>query len=337
MTVDFILVNCPSISREFREFGKFIESLKELAGARLLSTTGGTDDASEEAPDTDLCGGTREESSDPALAALCAAFSTYRTMVKSAAGVITGSAQQGMHRNAVPQGSGKQVWTNDTMLPFLAHELKGPIANFKTLVDILVDHPDLLDKNTAGELLVSVQQSANSIHEMLDNTLNWIRFQKHEFEFNPSRVDLDSAIQDALSVYQGNARSKNITISYSAMVKPVVQADPYMISSVLRNLLSNAVKFTPSGGKVHIEMKVTGDVINISVEDTGMGISEEIQRKLFNPEIHCTTKGTCQEIGSGYGLILVREFILRNGGDICFTSEKGKGSIFTISLPLPGL
>jgi hypothetical protein len=334
MIAEFILVNCPVISRDFRELKKFIESLKESGGMRLLSTTGGRDDAAEEVHAHDLCSDNHEKISDPAQVALCAAFSTYRTMVKKAANATTGIAYQGLHRNGITQGGGNQGWTSDAILPFLAHELKGPIANFKTLVDILVDHPDLLDKNTAGELLVSVQQSAGSIHEMLDNTLNWIRFQKHEFEYNPSQVDLDQVIQETLSIYQGNARSKNIATSYSTTVKPVVQADSYMISSVLRNLLSNAVKFTPAGGKVHISMNIAGDVVNISVEDTGMGISEEIQKKLFNPDIHCTTKGTSQEIGSGYGLILVREFIIRHGGDISFVSEKGKGSVFTISLPL---
>ncbi|MGC9344610.1 MAG: sensor histidine kinase, partial [Bacteroidales bacterium] len=113
-------------------------------------------------------------------------------------------------------------------------------------------------------------------------------------------------------------------------------ADYNMIYTVFRNLMTNALKFTDTGGAVSISTHEINGRLSISISDTGIGMSKEEQRKLFSLENFHSTDGTSGEVGTGLGFIVCREFILIHGGDIEIKSEKGKGSTFTFTLPLPG-
>jgi len=106
-----------------------------------------------------------------------------------------------------------------------------------------------------------------------------------------------------------------------------------MINLVLRNLLSNAIKFTPEEGTIFIEAREMHSHIEVYVQDTGMGISEEVIQKLMMEDIYYTTKGTDGEAGTGLGLMLCKEFLSKNGGRMHVQSEPGKGSIFSFTLP----
>jgi len=106
-----------------------------------------------------------------------------------------------------------------------------------------------------------------------------------------------------------------------------------MVCSVIRNLISNAIKFTPQGGKVDVEAKIKVDFVEVSVSDTGVGMSKETIEKLFKIETSFTSRGTENEKGSGLGLMLCRDFVEQHGGTIWAESEKGKGSKFTFSIP----
>ena len=111
----------------------------------------------------------------------------------------------------------------------------------------------------------------------------------------------------------------------------IVSADKNMIDLVLRNLISNAIKFTPAGGTISVSSKEERDNIILKIEDTGVGISSEQQKKLFGTGNY-TTRGTANEKGTGLGLVLCKEFIEKNGGRIWVESELGKGSKFCFSL-----
>jgi signal transduction histidine kinase len=105
-----------------------------------------------------------------------------------------------------------------------------------------------------------------------------------------------------------------------------------MIQLVLRNLISNAIKFTGEGGTIKISLNTFESNFEIRVEDTGIGMSEEDQGKLFSNKNHFTTRGTNNEKGTGLGLLLCKEFIEKNGGSIALSSQEGKGSTFSIKL-----
>jgi signal transduction histidine kinase len=108
-----------------------------------------------------------------------------------------------------------------------------------------------------------------------------------------------------------------------------------MINTILRNLLSNAIKFTPENGAITLESNVKSSEVEISVSDTGVGISEEDCKLLFNISTTISTKGTSNETGTGLGLIICKEFVEKQGGKIWVESEPGKGSRFIFTLPLP--
>jgi len=112
----------------------------------------------------------------------------------------------------------------------------------------------------------------------------------------------------------------------------MVYAHRNSINTVIRNLVSNAIKFTPTGGKITLDIKRDGDHIVTSISDTGVGMSPEIISKLFRIDTKHSTKGTANEKGTGLGLILCREFVEKNGGRIWVTSKPEQGSVFSFSL-----
>jgi two-component system, sensor histidine kinase and response regulator len=107
-----------------------------------------------------------------------------------------------------------------------------------------------------------------------------------------------------------------------------------MVNLVVRNLLTNAIKFSPKGGTVSMSAKNNGNMVEVHITDAGVGISEEDQQKIFNPSIVLSDTGTAMEKGAGLGLLLCKEFIEENEGQIWVKSEEGKGSTFSFSLKI---
>jgi two-component system sensor histidine kinase/response regulator len=131
------------------------------------------------------------------------------------------------------------------------------------------------------------------------------------------------------------ASMKQITLSYlDTSEKIKIHADQDMLKTVLRNFISNAIKFSNNGSSIEVFVTRQDKFAKISVQDHGMGISEENQSKLFKTETNYTTYGTANEEGSGLGLLLCKDFAVKNGGDISLESKEGVGSIFSILLPI---
>jgi signal transduction histidine kinase len=128
------------------------------------------------------------------------------------------------------------------------------------------------------------------------------------------------------------AQSKKIDLSNLVEVLTQVSADIDHVKLILRNLLSNALKFTPQGGSVSIKADVEKNFVKVSVSDTGVGMTEEKLSKLFTSAV-TSTKGTDEEKGTGLGLMLCKDFVEKNGGQIWAESQIGKGSTFYFTLP----
>ena len=114
----------------------------------------------------------------------------------------------------------------------------------------------------------------------------------------------------------------------------MVYADINMISTVIRNLISNALKYTENKGIIYLESNKLKDKIQINIVDSGVGIKKENIDKLFKIDSNISTSGTANEKGTGLGLIICKEFIEKNNGEISFESTEGKGSTFRFSIPL---
>jgi signal transduction histidine kinase len=153
------------------------------------------------------------------------------------------------------------------------------------------------------------------------------------YKFTPEVINMKDRIVQALKVAEGNASIKNIRLTSDISRDYLVYADQDMIDTVLRNLISNAIKYTRMGGKVKVSAKTNTNNIEITVADNGVGIAPNKQTEIFEIDKRTNTSGTENEEGTGLGLIICKDFLARNGGQIWVESSMEKGSKFTFSLP----
>jgi two-component system sensor histidine kinase/response regulator len=144
-------------------------------------------------------------------------------------------------------------------------------------------------------------------------------------------------ITGVVEVQRGVASLKNVRLNLIGSTNRTARIDIDMAKTSLRNLISNAIKFSYEKSEVDVGIEEQEDRVLIYVRDRGTGISEDNQEKLFKPDSHFTSFGTDNEEGSGLGLLLCNEFVIRNGGTLKFISKEGDGSTFTFDIPTPAI
>ena len=175
--------------------------------------------------------------------------------------------------------------------------------------------------------------SAKNLFNLLQNLLHWAGAQTGKLKYEPVEFNLHKQVEDTISVLRANAEEKKILLLNEANQKVRITSDKNIFSTVLRNLVSNAIKYTSSEGLIRVRSEETGNYIQVEVEDNGVGIPEENMEKLFILEKTFSTKGTSEEDGSGLGLILCKEFVEKNGGELWADSVPGQGSRFFFTIP----
>jgi signal transduction histidine kinase len=168
---------------------------------------------------------------------------------------------------------------------------------------------------------------------LLENLLEWSRSQTGNIEFKAEEFDLATVLKENEDLLKTQAQNKKLSLVNNNGVEVKVNAHKHSVNTVIRNLLSNAIKFTPEGGTITLSTQKSENEIKVSVSDTGVGMSEKVIQKLFRIDAKHSTIGTADEKGTGLGLILCKEFIEKNGGQIGVESEVGKGSVFYFTLP----
>ncbi len=221
----------------------------------------------------------------------------------------------------------------DKLFSIIGHDLRGPIGNFTSLLQLLLNNINKMSQTDMVELLYSMQQTANSTFSLLNNLLLWSRSQRGEIIFNPEEISIFLIVEDNMELLLGSAKSKKIQLVNKVKEECKAYGDDMMITTVLRNLISNAIKFTNESGTVTVFTKKTDGYITICVEDNGVGMAEEYQNKLFRKDQYFTTYGTNNEKGSGLGLSLCKEFVDLNRGKIWIESTLGTGSKLFFTLP----
>ena len=163
--------------------------------------------------------------------------------------------------------------------------------------------------------------------------LFWSRSQIGGIEFNPKNFDLSDIIVQTFLLFDSVDKNKKIELNTNVENRFEVYGDEEMIRTVIRNLVFNGIKFTPTGGKVSVLTEKSNGNIKVAVEDNGIGISSDRMEKLFSLNNISTTEGTASEKGTGLGLVLCKELVNKNGGEIFVTSTKGAGSRFVFTIP----
>lgn len=216
----------------------------------------------------------------------------------------------------------------------IAHDLRSPFQGLLGMTDILATQYNEFSQDEIKELSTSLHHSVVNLYKLLENLLEWARLQRGSMEYNPEELFLSDIYTTSLDSIKQRALQKEIRIVKDIDVDIKVFADEKMINSVFRNLLSNAIKFTNRGGVIIVNAIEKDEMmIEISVADTGVGISSEVLSKLFKLDEKVGTKGTENEPSTGLGLLLCKEFVERHGGTIRVGSEEGQGSTFSFTLP----
>lgn len=223
----------------------------------------------------------------------------------------------------------------DKLYSVIAHDLRSPMGSIKMVLNMLIlNLPSEKIGAEMYELLTMANQTTEDVFSLLDNLLKWTKSQIGKLNVVYQDVDLVEVTDGVIEIFSMVASLKKIRIREIKPEKMMVNADIDMLKTVVRNLLSNAIKFSKENSEVLVKMEEVDGMAVVSVQDYGCGISEEGQKKLLHTDTHFSTFGTNNEEGSGLGLLLCKDFVVKNGGKLWFTSKEGEGSIFSFSIPV---
>lgn len=223
--------------------------------------------------------------------------------------------------------------TKDKFFSIITHDLRAPFNSIVGFSELLSKHIQNKDYVRSEEFALIIQKSSWFAMELLLNLIDWSSSQSGRMDFNPVDVDINSIVNEVAQFSTYSAKQKSITINQNLPHNASVFADKVMISIVLRNLISNAVKYTGVGGSITISVVESSKGILVSVSDNGVGIKPEAIEKLFRIDESSSTPGTQEELGTGLGLLLCKEFVLKHNGQIWVESKPGLGSTFFFTIP----
>lgn len=224
--------------------------------------------------------------------------------------------------------------TKDKFFNIIAHDLKGPFTSFLNITELLSNDPQSISEERKMHFLKSLNNSALYLETLLDNLLQWARTQSGTLEVNLRCVKVVDVVKQNVNIISVSAQNNAITLLNEVDEDIYVTADYNLLSTIFRNLISNSVKFSNPGGKVIIQTRVRDrKSIELTVIDTGIGIAKDDIPRLFLLDGNTKTIGESTAKGTGFGLILCKDFVEKLGGEISVKSELGKGSEFSFTLP----
>jgi signal transduction histidine kinase/ligand-binding sensor domain-containing protein len=221
----------------------------------------------------------------------------------------------------------------DKFFSIIAHDLKNPFQALMGFANLLLTRYQSLDENRKLDFIETISKSSVKIYNLLENLLTWSRSQTNGLTFNPEFLDLNNTVAENIKLMEEHSFKHQISINNLVKDNVNVFADRNMLDFIIRNLLNNAIKFSYASGYIYISLHETGDHFEIAVKDEGMGMNNNQLKSLFRLDSKETRPGTFGEKGTGLGLVLCKEFIVKHGGRIWAESETGKGSTFYFTLP----
>lgn len=224
--------------------------------------------------------------------------------------------------------------TKDKFFSIIAHDLKSPFSSLMGFAEMLSLHAESKNNKEVIEYSQIIHSSTKRLLGLVENLLQWSRTQLGTTEYNPTHLDVSIHTHNIVTLLRLNAEEKDIVISPKVEKELVAWADLNLFSTVLRNIISNAIKFSRVGSVIYVAASKKGEMVEVTVTDSGVGIRQENLEKLFQVDSTFSTKGTFNEKGTGIGLVLCKEFVEINKGTIWAESELEKGSTFYFTLPI---
>ncbi len=222
--------------------------------------------------------------------------------------------------------------TKDKFFGIVCHDLRSPLNSLKSLTYLLLRQYDSLTQAQISKMMSELNHSLEGTIKLADNLITWASLQMREAKACPETVSMDELLTPILGIYKAVYEAKEIRVNYQLADGLKVYSDPNQLAFIVRNLLSNAIKFTPVGGSISIVGTYETDHhLRLLIKDSGAGIPKHIADKLFSMMAK-STRGTEGEEGNGIGLMLCKQFVEMNKGDISFSTDK-EGTVFSLLLP----
>lgn len=225
--------------------------------------------------------------------------------------------------------------TKDKFFAIISHDLKSPLTGIINLTSLLHDKIDFLTNEQVVEITGKLMKASENFNKLLADLLLWSSLSRDSINFSPQKTELIFLVNDVIQLLDSSLISKQVKIVLKVDNSIFVTVDYNMIHTVLRNLLGNAIKFSYEKGLIYIETrKINNNEIEISIKDSGIGIKKDNLSKILNIAEKYSTVGTKGELGTGLGLIIVKELLKKHESNLIIESEYGKGTIIKFALPL---
>lgn len=222
----------------------------------------------------------------------------------------------------------------ESVLAILSHDLRSPLSAIIGTAKYLKDNFQKMKVEAVQEMLEMLYKSSIDELDMLDYLVEWARIKYASDTFSPSKIKLHEYINSVFNSLNEKAALKAISLNHKVDDSIMVFADPKMLVSIIQNIVSNAINHTEIGGKIQITSMLKANKIIVQIKDNGIGMSNEIQSKLFKPQMKTLSEVRKKNKGAGIGLLLVKGFLEKNGGEIWVESEEGQGTTFYFTLPI---
>ena len=222
----------------------------------------------------------------------------------------------------------------ESVLAILSHDLRSPLSGIIGTAKYLKENFHKMKPNDVQEMLDLLYKASTDELDMLDYLVEWARIKYASDVFSPTKIKLTEYIDKVFETLNETASINTINLHHEIEENTSVFADGKMLISIIQNIVSNAIKHTEKGGSITVSAKSKDDKIIIQVKDTGIGMSKEIMAKLFTPQMKTLSETRKKNKGAGIGLLLVKGFLEKNGGEIWVESIEGEGSSFYFTLPI---
>jgi PAS domain S-box-containing protein len=221
----------------------------------------------------------------------------------------------------------------ENVLAIISHDLRSPLASIIQLADFLNDYYHRMQPDEIQQMLLNLRKSSVQELKMLDYLVEWARIKQAAGVYAPKSINLSKITLEVFDSLKESASGKSIIIEQDVEESISVFADSRMLFSILHNIITNAIKHTRKEGSISVSATRDKNNIVVTVKDTGVGMTQEQIKNLFKPEINTLIKTRKNYKGAGIGLLLVKEFVEKNDGEIWVESVKGNGSSFNFTLP----
>lgn len=222
----------------------------------------------------------------------------------------------------------------ESVMAILSHDLRSPLSGIIGTAKYLKENFQKMKPEAVQEMLDLLYKSSLDELEMLDYLVEWARIKYASDVFSPTKIELTEILEKVFETLNETASINTINLHHQVEENTSVFADRKMLISILQNIVSNALKHTGKGGEISVSATSDVDKIIVQVKDTGIGMSAEIMEKLFTPQMKTLSETRKLNKGAGIGLLLVKGFLEKNGGEIWVESIEGEGSSFYFTLPI---